>query len=414
MTRSIPRTALSAACTAAIVGLPSVGMASGFAVPEISIAGLGLSNALVANTDEVGAIAYNPAIAALQSGHSVSGGLMLVAPSLEVTTATGTHQSQGEDVIPIPMGQLAYQWNKQAALTLGITAPFGLETVWDASAPGVFPGLVGGGHPTKSKVQLIDVNPALAFKLNNQLAIAIGADLYWAKEVVFNADVITNNGDGTGWGWNAAMVYDNGPWSAGVAYHSAATVDVQGDAFFVPTSASSPAQADLPVPSRLQAGVRYRASKQLAVEFDITRTGWSDFGVLVINNSLPSPPAPSPVTSANNWKDVNAYRFGASYQWNSKTLLRAGYTYDETPQPRDYFSARIPDNDRHLFSIGLSHEMGNGLAVDAGYMYVIFKDYTHAVAGAGPVPGDPNGSVAYNGDYESSVHLFGVGVTKRF
>jgi long-chain fatty acid transport protein len=198
-----------------------------------------------------------------------------------------------------------------------------------------------------------------------------------------------------------------------VAYHSAATVGVACCASFIPIPETSPAQADLPVPYRLQAGVRYRANKRLAVEFDISRTGWSDFDTLVINNSL-SPPAPSPVTSANSWSDANAYRLGASYQWDSKTLLRFGYTFDETPQPRDYFSARIPDSDRHLFSIGMSRAMGNGLELDAGYMFVKFKDYTHAAAGAGPVPGDPNGSIAYNGDYESSVHLFGVGVTKHF
>jgi long-chain fatty acid transport protein len=56
--------------------------------------------------------------------------------------------------------------------------------------------------------------------------------------------------------------------------------------------------------------------------------------------------------------------------------------------------------------------MGNGLELDAGYMYVKFKDYTHV--GGAPVGTEPNGSFLYDGDYESSVHLFGVGATKHF
>lgn len=413
MTRYPTRSALSAACSLALLTLPGLGQASGFAVPEISIAGLGLSNALVANKDEVGAVAYNPAIAVMQDGHSISGGLMLVVPNLEVTTATGNHESEGDQVIPIPMGQVAYRLNDKIALTLGINAPFGLETEWDATSPGVFPGLVGAGHPTESKIQLVDVNPALAFKLNENVSVALGADLYWIKEVVFNADIVTNDGDGTGWGWNAALFYDRGPWSFGLSYHSDATVDVEGTSTWTSTGTRGTASAEIPIPSRLQAGVRYQVNKSTSAEFDVTRTGWSDFDRLVINTGL-SAPFPSQITSANNWKDVNAYRLGISHQLNARTRLRFGYTFDKTPQPRDYYSARIPDNDRHLFSIGVNHKIDPSMEVDAGYMYVKFKDYKHAATGAGPVAGDPNGSAAYNGDYSSNVHLVGVGVTKRF
>ncbi len=404
---------MSTACSLALLTLPGIGQAGGFAVPEISIAGLGSSNALVANKDEVGAVAYNPAIAVMQSGNSLSGGLMLVAPKLETTTATGNHESQGDDVIPIPMGQLAYRLNDKVAATFGINAPFGLETDWDASAPGVFPGLVNVGHPTESKIQLVDVNPALAFKLSENVAVAVGADLYWIKEVKFNADIITNEGDGTGWGWNAALFYDRGPWSLGLSYHSEATVEVEGTSTWTSTGTRGTATADIPIPSRLQAGIRYQFNERTSAEVDVSRTGWSNFDTLTINTGMPDP-FPSQITSANNWKDVNAYRLGVSHQLNSKTRLRFGYTYDKTPQPREYFSARIPDNDRHLFSVGVNYKIDPSMEVDAGYMYVKFKDYKHAAAGAGPVAGDPHGSAAYNGDYSSSVHLFGVGMTKRF
>ena len=50
-----------ALCVAGAVSVPQGAMASGFALPEVSAAGVGMANALVANPKEVGAFAYNPA-----------------------------------------------------------------------------------------------------------------------------------------------------------------------------------------------------------------------------------------------------------------------------------------------------------------------------------------------------------------
>ena len=50
-------TLLAAAITATL-GISSA-QASGFRVPEISVLGTGTSNALVANTNELGALPYN-------------------------------------------------------------------------------------------------------------------------------------------------------------------------------------------------------------------------------------------------------------------------------------------------------------------------------------------------------------------
>lgn len=391
----------SAMATTLWVGSAQQASAGGFAVPEVSIAGLGTANALVANPREYGAVAYNAAAAVFHPGTRLSAGAMLVIPKLKVTTpSTERYQSDARDVIPVPMAQASYQLNDRLFLTLGANAPLGLETRWDAAA---FP---LAGSPTDSKIELLDVNPAVAFKLGAHTGVSVGIDYYYVKKVKFSAAALTNEGDGDAWGWNAALIHAQGPWSFGLSFHSEATADIEGSSTYVPASLTAPATAELPLPWRAQAGVRYQATQDLAVEFDISRTGWSNFNVLVINGVLP-------VTSANHWKDVNAYRVGVTYDVTPHTQLRFGYAYDETPQPRDHFSARIPDNDRHLFSAGIAHDLGNGLTVEAAYMLVSIKDYTHN-AGAGPVPGDPNGSLAYNGDYSSHVHLLGLGITQRF
>lgn len=390
--------------------------ASGFGVPEISILGLGTANAVVANATELGAIAYNPAISAFHSGLTLSGGLMLVAPSLEVTTANGHFESGGDDIVPVPMFQGTYSVSDRITLGLGLNAPFGLETDWDDDAtgllplPGVFPGFAiaaPGGHPTYSKIELVDLVSTVAYKISPNTAVALGVDYYYAKTIRFSATAIDSEGDGDAWGWNASLIHTQNDWSFGLSYHSDVDIDIKGTSK-VPGFGSTTATADVPIPWRAQAGVRYQVNNALAVEFDITRTGWSSFDTLVIDNGFGG------VTSANDWDDANAYRLGASYDLNAKTQLRFGYSYDQTPQPRDHFSARVPDNDRHLLSIGIGHDLGDGLTLEAGYMYVRFDTYKHAEAGAGPVAGDPNGSFLYNGKYESRVNLFGLGVSKVF
>ncbi len=399
-----------AALVAASLGLAGpYAHASGFAVPEISIFGLGTSNAVVANATELGAIAYNPAISGFYSGLTLSGGVNVVVPSLEATTATGSHESGGRDLIPVPMFQATYGVNDKITLGLGANAPFGLETKW---APGVFPGFAGiapAAHPTSSKIELADIVPTFAYRIAPNTAVALGADYYYARKIQFSAVGLESEGDGDGWGWNASLIHTMNDWSFGLSYRSKATVDIEGTSS-VP-GLSQPASADVPLPWRAQAGVRYQVNSALAVEFDITRTGWGGFDTLEIKNGALLPD----VVSATDWKDANAYRLGATYELNSQTQLRFGYSYDKTPQPRDSFSARIPDNDRHLLSVGFGHDLGDGLAIEGGYMFVKFEGYTHNVAGLGPSPVDPlNGSFVYNGKYDSHVHLIGLGVSKSF
>ncbi len=389
--------------TAALLLAQGTATAGGFAVPEASPTGIGASNALVADHTEFGAIPYNAAVAAFQKENILGGGGLLIAPSLSVTTASGEHDSQGRDILLAPSLFGSYHINDDFSLAFAISAPFGLETVWD---PATFP-LPGIAHPTASNIELADINPSLVYRVNPNFAVSAGIDYYFVNKIDFNTDSVINDGDGDGWGWSASALYAKDNWSFGLSFHSESTMDIEGSSTVL--GSTTPATAEIPLPWRLQAGIRYQAAPDWAVEFDISRTGWSSFDTLtIVNGSILSP-----ITNVNNWEDANAYRIGVTHRLDHKTRLRFGYTYDETPQPREFFSARVPDNNRHLFSVGASHEVDKGLELDVGYMFVYFEDYTHN-SSTPPSITDPNGTAAYNGDYSSYVHLLGVGLTKRF
>lgn len=381
--------------------------ASGFSVPEISIAGLGTSNAVVANPRILGAVPYNPSLAAFHAGTTLTGGLTLIHAEAEATTALpNTVKSvsfQGKDKVFIPNLSLTHQISEQLTLAINASVPLGLSTSYPA---GTF-SVLGANSPTKSQVEVVDISPSLAFKIDDSTSAAVGVDYYRVRKVAFDANAIQNKGDGDAWGWNISANHRTGRWTIGVSFRSHTEADISGSSTVPGPTVFGGTTATLDIPWRAQIGARFQINQSLALEGDISRTGWRSFEALNIKTT----PAGT-ISSSNHWKDTNAYRLGGTYQLDANTELRFGYTFDKSSMPDAYYSARIADADRHLFSIGMARRLGHGWAVEAGYMLVRFKDKSFRSATA-PIS-DPNGTFAYNGDYKTTVHLLGLGLSKRY
>jgi long-chain fatty acid transport protein len=279
-----------------------------------------------------------------------------------------------------------------------------------------------GDHPTLSKLEVVSLVPTIAYRVNENLSLAAGLDYYKVRETRLDSSLSRLEGDGDGWGWNLSLLYATGPWSFGASFHSSATLDIEGAVTYVNdlvalqttralAPSSVPAKVDLDLPWRLQIGARYEINEELAVELDWSRTGWSRFDTLEVKNASSGAPI---VTNTNEFDDSNAYRIGLSYDVLPRTQLRLGYTYDETGQGDEHFSPRIADNDRHLFSIGAAQDLGQGWAIEGGYMYVSFEDRKYASARAYRLGDEINGTDAVNGKYEAHAHLIGLEVRKTF
>jgi len=410
--------------------------ASGFAVPELSTAGLSTANAMVANPQELGAFAYNAAAMGFHDKSSVALGAMFININLSVDNASGSHDSNAPEWLNAPIFQAAIKVNDQWRVGVGATAPFGLETRWDQ---GTFPALTGnrgviplppalggpvpapkGNQPTQSKLQVLDVTPTVTYRINDMASVSAGLDWYWAKSAVLNSSLAELQGDGTGWGWNLGLMFRKDAWSFGASYHSAATVAVDGtySPLYQPLVIAKKmvpgqtAELDLDLPWRLQLGVRYAINPQLAVEVDWTRMGWSQFKEIAVKTSNGGVPV---FTDVNDWEDADAIRVGLTYDVRPNTQLRLGYSYDQTAQPDAHFSARVPDQDRNLFSIGVAQKYASGLSVELGYMYVMTDGRNFA--GEFPYAGlgtEVNGSTAVAGDYKSDINLIAIEVSQTF
>ncbi len=420
-----------ALCAVGAITAPGHGMAAGFALPELSTAGTGTANALVANPEEPGAFAYNPAAMGFHERSTVALGAIFIGPSFTVRNAGGRSDSQGADWYAGPQFQAAIRLTDQWRFGLGINAPFGLETRW---AYGTFPTLSQsvtiptpqgpvtiptGNHPTTSKLEVLDFVPSAAYRVNENLSLGLGLDLYWAKSAELSSNLGQLSGDGNGIGFNLSALYRLDALSLGIAYRSGGTLEIDGD--YTPQSLPlvaagrlaprQSASVDLDLPWSLQLGVRYAFTPDLAVELDWTRTGWSEFDQLEVKGDASGALI---FKDVNDWEDSNAYRLGLTYQVRTETQLRLGYSYDETGQGEEHFSARVPDADRHLFGVGVAQTLGRGLSLEAGYMYVMMDERKIRSATPYRPGGEVNGTAALNGDYEMDAHVIGIELVKAF
>jgi long-chain fatty acid transport protein len=416
-----------AAGTLGTVAFPGGALASGFSLPEVSAAGLGTANAMVANPKETGAFAYNAAAMGFHDRSSVALGAIAIGPSFSVDNATGSHDSQGAEWLAGPMIQAAIAAGERWRVGLGVNAPFGLETRWQygtfpalsqrrAVAPGVV--VPTGNHPTESKLEILDFVPTAAFRVNDKLALSAGLDLYWAKTAQLDSNLGKMRGDGTGVGFNLGAMLRLDAFSIGAAYHSGGQLGIDG--MYTPQvtplvaarrlQPAQTASVDLDLPWSFQLGVRYEVNQALAVEIDWTRTGWSRFERLEVVGDQQGALI---FADTNDWADANAYRLGVTYQVRPGTELRFGYAYDETGQGDEHFSARVPDSDRQLFGIGVGQALGDGWSLEAGYMYVLANE--RDVGAATPYTGgEVNGTTAIDGKYRMDANLIGIEVVKTF
>jgi len=390
--------------------------ASGFRIPEVSVAGTAASNALVANTDELGSIPYNPANISFHSGNTALVGINHISFETTVTPSGGTTtDGNGDDSFFVPNLMLSAVGDNNWAFAMLVNAPFGLETSWPDNT---FPGFAGVDalEPELSRIEMLNFNPNLSYKMDDTSSFAVGIDFYDVRDLRLNTQAVKIRGNGYGIGWNIGYTKKVGALTLGASYRSAVRTDLSGS--FDSTALPPPngpfllgASATLEFPDIFQIGAHFQATDSFGIEFDIDRTGWSSFDEIKVVNSTGG----TFTTSKNGWKDSYAYRLGLEFKFNPDNKLMFGYSYDESPQPDEHFSARVPDADRQLLSIGASHTFG-AWVLQYAYMHVMVDDRT--VSSSTPyIPGttpDPNGTTAFNGKYENKVDIIGVSISTTF
>ncbi len=362
--------------------------AASYAPAPLSILGISEAGAVVANTESLGALAYNPANMAFhKSGYEVGvRGLYLNtsvrAPGLPYRTgATAPHWATMPDVF------INAELTQHTRFGLALNEPYDASLAWPATA---FPALTGadaGLAPVYTELQVYDASPDFTYQIGDA-GINVGANYYYARSFAANTPTASVSGSGTRFGGNVGVAARMGQIAFGATYRSAVNIPVT-------------AGTTVHLPWQMAVGLHGTATKELGFEFDFTRSGWSGF------TSPAVPGGPTMLTSAGN---MNSYRLGMHYGLGEGVALRAGLGYSQVSATP--FSARLPAANQEIASLGATQRMGPW-TLSAGYEYIHFNARTvnSATALAGPVP---NGTSAYNGSYRSAAQVFGLSFSRRF
>lgn len=395
----------------------SEGLAAGFRLPDQDSAALGMAGAFAGQADNAAAVWYNPAGMTELDGTRMSGGVIGIYPTLtheNNTVNPGTTDVSQRD-IHLPAHLYAtHRVNDRYAFGIGINNPFGLSTEWDPETSST------RYVATFSKVVMTEVNPNVAYKLNDDLSVAFGiayVQLRATLEKTINlggpSPAFDRNfrlsGDGDGWGLNAAVLYKVAHnVNVGLSYRSRIKIDVDGDAELTggPAATSATGHTSITLPDLVQLGVSFKASDKLTVNADLEYTLWSTFDRIAVTSDNPLFNA----TDEKQWDDVWCLRIGGQYKLSDQWKLRAGYVYDKSPVGEAYFDTRTPDADRQGITIGTGYATGN-MTVDLAYMYLRFNNRTINNSLADDLTATPT---ALNGTYKSQAQLAGITIGYKF
>jgi len=398
----------------ALIGLlffPAAVQASGFMIPEQGTKAMGLAEAFGSIAEDASANWYNPAGLAFQE-NSVSVGGTIVAPKNDYTTGGQKYGSKnGVFFIPQVYARYAPEDSK-LSYGLGVNAPFGLSTDWTNSGAPFSQVMAGADSITFSQIEAVHINPNVAYRISDNIAVAVGASYYYATKVHLDNQSLNIGGHGDGFGGNVALLYKEGDLGLGLTYRSRVKLNISGTAIGGPALAllglqgiGANATTSVTLPDLVSGGISYRLNDQWLVSLQADWINWKTFDKIVINYapSMLNIATGSSSTVPENWKATTAIRFGVQWDYSKTMRARFGYTYDPTPTNDTDFSPRLPGADRQLVALGYGYDYSEAVTLDFAYSYLWLNRTLSA-------PGKP----IYQGKYKTTGHLFAGTMNYRF
>jgi long-chain fatty acid transport protein len=446
---------------------PSAVNGASFRIMDQGAAAAGQSDAFTAQADDPSAIHYNPAGMTQLRRVQTSFGTNLIGGSTSYRNAAGqTAQGDfGGSLASPPPSNLYITANlrdlgvstpiiRNMAVGIGVTFPFGTVYRWPSSGP-------FATATTGAALQLLDIKPTVAYRINDSLSLGLGLDIYTFSSLIgegqYEQRLLSSGGPGlpasgtpleingkdTALGFNVSALYtplvnsDGKPLAnIGIIYRSQATLHLAGE-FLAGGTSVSPASTTLVLPQVLTAGIALwpvrNQEREWKLELDVDYTGWKSVRNLDVHLS----PALGTIPFPQNYRSGFTVMVGTEHKWlhpemlpNWEIALRAGYWHSQAPAPDSAFNPSVPDADNHSISVGVgflckaggrflgllgcgSAEKGlfttQAIGLDLAYKALLYETRT-VVGNANPIaiPGSVNGT------YQSTYHIGSINLRVNF
>ena len=430
----------------AAVAFASQANAGGYQINEQSVSGQGYGHAGRSSNVHDATIVYgNPAGMSFLDRAQVTIGGTYLNVSTDIDNATATRNGQSltgtseGDIVPgtlIPFAFYAQPVNDRLAFGVGVYAPFGSKTEYEDS-------FVGRNLGNYTELTVASVQPTVSYRFNEQWSVGAGIsynrvdgelqrkvptpvlgarpDLPGGIGPVGTQELDARiEGDDGSWGYNLGVIFQPVPETTlGLTYRSAVNYNLTGDyrardasgAIYVNPltgeAQNKSAKLDLDTPETINFSVTQQMSDRLKLMAGASWTRWDRFDEIRVTG----PQGETITFEEQDYSNAWAYALGGEYQLNPQIALRAGITLDFTPTSDEFRSARIPSDDRRIFSIGAGWTPVDSLTIDLAYSYL-----TERSTQVDQVRSDANDLITstYSADYKNEAHGFGAQLTYRF
>jgi len=410
---------LPVAVGAALATLGTGAFASGFQIQEQNASGLGLAySGMAAAVQDASTAFWNPAGQTRLQGIQGAFALSYIIPDTKYTDgpspppavsnfnpAAGNGGNGGDSAL-VPAMYGTWLINPQWSVGLGINAPFGLATEWSAPWQGQF-------HALRSEIETLNINPTVAFKVNNDISIGAGISYQRLKATLTSAanlagtSIAQVEGDDWAWGWNIGALFNlvSPDTQLGLTYRSTIGYTVEGNLTVTGVPVATPVKADIKLPSNFSVGISHRLNPKIRLLADWTWTGWDTIQQLTIVNANTGATA-----QQTNLSFKNSWRVGGGVEWevHPQWLLRGGLAYDTSPVQDQFRTPRLPDNDRTWLSLGARFAPSPNWWLDFGYTYIWVNDGNSQLTPNTLPPGNLVGT------YKTNINILAAQVSFKF
>jgi len=246
------------------------------------------------------------------------------------------------------------------------------------------------------------ITPGLAWQVNDSLSVGaslVGTYADLEQEVFPNTSFagppapffgfkLTDMNDFSAGIKLGIMYKPNNRVTLGAAYNNKVKLELEGQ-MQVDMSASGLGKVtyrdavakNIDQPQEFGIGAAVQATDRLLVALEFNWIDWSDAVTTgIISGSNPDDPAAPPNvvnTIDNNWRDQYVIAAGATYKWNDRTVLRAGYNYGRNPIPNEHLNPLLNTIAEHHLTLGFGHDLGNAWRIDSAFEWDIRNNETY-------------------------------------
>ncbi|MEN8215804.1 MAG: outer membrane protein transport protein [Pseudomonadota bacterium] len=451
-------------------------LAAAFQLIEQSGKGAGNAHAgEAARAEDASTVFFNPAGMTRLSGHQTSVALHFIMPKFdfegtsafnidnptiaatklnELPLDQGSGNSGGGVNALVPNIYYVHDYSQDLKLGIGLNAPFGLVTEYDKQWAGRYSAI-------KSELLTININPSVAYRLNQQFSVGAGLNFMYATVELSNAidynllyklasfknpqlpnlslmpgntsgdGIAKVRGDDWGFGFNLGLLWELKEGTRlGLAYRSKVSLDISGDASFSNPSdrqslqaveilrgaagvfKDSDAQSSIDLPETIALNFYHELMPKLTILGGINWTQWDRIDNL--NVQFDNPAQANSITRLN-YENSTFSSLGLNYKYTPVWTFKAGIAYDQSPvSDAQERSPRIPDNDRFWLALGATYNKDKRLSIDVGYAHLFINDIDIDSSEAYSAGAHTSGYHRLTGKYKANVNIFDVQLNWRF